>query len=163
MPVEMFPVIFAIGRMPGWIANYKEIMEDPKSRICRPRQVYTGPTLQPLCADGRAEMSFRSILFTMGAAPRLFGQFLLRFGTQVAMKKILVIDDEEWLREIIQLALQQRGFEVRGRQWRGRHRIGAQGIARPHSLRHQHGQGGRLPDALLAAQRGAHRRHSFSS
>jgi len=44
LPVEMFPVIFAIGRMPGWIANYKEIMEDPKSRICRPRQVYTGPT-----------------------------------------------------------------------------------------------------------------------
>jgi citrate synthase len=41
----MFPVIFAIGRMPGWIANYKEIMEDPKSRISRPRQIYTGPTL----------------------------------------------------------------------------------------------------------------------
>ena len=45
MPVEMFPVIFAIGRMPGWIANYKEIMEDPKSRISRPRQIYTGRTL----------------------------------------------------------------------------------------------------------------------
>ena len=45
IPVEMFPVIFAIGRMPGWIANYKEIMEDSKSRICRPRQVYNGRTL----------------------------------------------------------------------------------------------------------------------
>jgi citrate synthase len=45
IPLEMFPVIFAIGRMPGWIANYKEIMEDPKSRIYRPRQVYMGPTL----------------------------------------------------------------------------------------------------------------------
>ena len=45
IPVEMFPVIFAIGRMPGWIANYKEIMEDPKGRICRPRQIYTGNTL----------------------------------------------------------------------------------------------------------------------
>src|SRR5580700_1765635 len=45
LPMEMFPVIFAIGRMPGWIANYKEIMEDPKSRICRPRQIYTGNTL----------------------------------------------------------------------------------------------------------------------
>ncbi len=45
VPVEMFPVVFAIGRMPGWIANYKEIMEDPKSRIYRPRQVYMGPTL----------------------------------------------------------------------------------------------------------------------
>ncbi len=46
IPVEMFTVIFAIGRMPGWIANYKEIMEEPKSRIYRPRQIYTGPTLR---------------------------------------------------------------------------------------------------------------------
>jgi citrate synthase len=45
IPVEMFTVIFAIGRMPGWIANYKEIADDPKSRICRPRQIYTGATL----------------------------------------------------------------------------------------------------------------------
>ena len=44
IPVEMFTVIFAIGRMPGWIANYKEVMEAP-TRIYRPRQVYTGPTL----------------------------------------------------------------------------------------------------------------------
>ncbi|HNQ73571.1 MAG TPA: citrate synthase [Verrucomicrobiota bacterium] len=42
IPVEMFTVIFSIGRMPGWIANYKEIAEDPKSRICRPRQIYVG-------------------------------------------------------------------------------------------------------------------------
>jgi len=46
IPLEMFPVIFAIGRMPGWIANYREIMEDQKSRIYRPRQVYVGPTKQ---------------------------------------------------------------------------------------------------------------------
>jgi citrate synthase len=45
IPVQMFPVLFAIGRMPGWIANYKEIMEDPKSRISRPRQIYTGDVL----------------------------------------------------------------------------------------------------------------------
>ena len=45
IPLEMFTVIFAIGRMPGWIANYKEIAGDPKSRIYRPRQLYTGPTL----------------------------------------------------------------------------------------------------------------------
>ena len=45
IPVEMFPVIFAIGRMPGWIANFKEISEDAKGRIYRPRQIYTGPTL----------------------------------------------------------------------------------------------------------------------
>jgi citrate synthase len=46
IPVEMFPVIFAIGRMPGWIANYKEIMEEPRGRIYRPRQIYTGDTLK---------------------------------------------------------------------------------------------------------------------
>ena len=44
IPTEMFTVIFAIGRMPGWIANFKEIMDDPKSRIYRPRQIYVGPT-----------------------------------------------------------------------------------------------------------------------
>jgi citrate synthase len=44
IPLEMFPVIFSIGRMPGWIANYKEIMDDPRGRIYRPRQVYQGPT-----------------------------------------------------------------------------------------------------------------------
>jgi citrate synthase len=44
IPQEMFTVIFAIGRMPGWIANYKEVMESP-TRIYRPRQVYIGPTL----------------------------------------------------------------------------------------------------------------------
>jgi citrate synthase len=46
IPVEMFTVIFAIGRMPGWIANYKEVMEEP-TRIYRPRQIYTGPTMNP--------------------------------------------------------------------------------------------------------------------
>ncbi|HEU6448404.1 MAG TPA: citrate synthase [Verrucomicrobiae bacterium] len=45
IPMEMFTVMFAIGRMPGWIANYKEIMEEPKGRIYRPRQIYTGKTL----------------------------------------------------------------------------------------------------------------------
>ncbi|MGJ8651949.1 MAG: citrate synthase [Opitutaceae bacterium] len=42
IPVEMFTVMFAIGRMPGWIANWKEIAENPKSRIHRPRQIYIG-------------------------------------------------------------------------------------------------------------------------
>ena len=45
IPLEMFTVIFAIGRMPGWIANFKEVMESPQSRIYRPRQIYNGPTL----------------------------------------------------------------------------------------------------------------------
>lgn len=46
IPTEMFTVLFAIGRMPGWIANYKEIMEDKEGRIYRPRQVYVGETLR---------------------------------------------------------------------------------------------------------------------
>lgn len=46
IPVEMFTVMFAIGRMPGWIANWKEIAENSKSRIHRPRQIYTGHTIR---------------------------------------------------------------------------------------------------------------------
>jgi citrate synthase len=45
IPTEMFTVVFAMGRMPGWIANYKEIMDEPGTRIYRPRQIYMGPTL----------------------------------------------------------------------------------------------------------------------
>ncbi len=47
IPVEMFTVIFAIGRTPGWIANFKELAEDKTTRINRPRQVYIGQTLSP--------------------------------------------------------------------------------------------------------------------
>jgi len=43
IPINMFPVMFAIGRLPGWIAQWKEMMEDPNRRIGRPRQIYTGP------------------------------------------------------------------------------------------------------------------------
>ncbi|MEX1117194.1 MAG: citrate synthase [Terrimicrobiaceae bacterium] len=42
IPTEMFTVMFAIGRMPGWIANFKEVADDPKSKIYRPRQIYSG-------------------------------------------------------------------------------------------------------------------------
>jgi citrate synthase len=44
IPLGMFPVLFAIGRMPGWIANWREVRSNAKARIYRPRQVYTGPT-----------------------------------------------------------------------------------------------------------------------
>ena len=44
IPIEMFTVLFAIGRLPGWIAHWKEMHKSPTKRICRPRQVYTGPT-----------------------------------------------------------------------------------------------------------------------
>jgi len=43
VPVNMFTVIFAIGRSPGWIANWREVAANPKGRIYRPRQVYSGP------------------------------------------------------------------------------------------------------------------------
>jgi len=43
IPTNMFTVCFAIGRLPGWIAQWKEQHEDPQSRILRPRQVYVGP------------------------------------------------------------------------------------------------------------------------
>jgi citrate synthase len=42
IPTEMFTVIFAIGRMPGWIAHFKEVRDDSKGRIYRPRQIYVG-------------------------------------------------------------------------------------------------------------------------
>jgi citrate synthase len=44
IPVNMFTVMFAIGRMPGWIAQWKEQENESESRIARPRQIYTGPT-----------------------------------------------------------------------------------------------------------------------
>ncbi|HOE97122.1 MAG TPA: citrate/2-methylcitrate synthase, partial [Candidatus Sumerlaeota bacterium] len=47
IPLNMFTVMFAIGRMPGWIANWREVHKDPESRIYRPRQIYTGPTERP--------------------------------------------------------------------------------------------------------------------
>ena len=43
IPTKMFTVMFALGRLPGWIAQWKEMREDPKTRINRPRQIYTGP------------------------------------------------------------------------------------------------------------------------
>ncbi|NOU35033.1 MAG: citrate synthase [Polyangiaceae bacterium] len=43
-PTNMFTVLFAIGRLPGWIAHWKEMMEDPTTKIGRPRQIYTGAT-----------------------------------------------------------------------------------------------------------------------
>ncbi len=47
IPLEMFTVMFAIGRMPGWIANYKEILESAETRIYRPRQIYVGEMERP--------------------------------------------------------------------------------------------------------------------
>ena len=43
-PTKMFTVLFALGRLPGWIAQWREMMADPSTKIGRPRQVYTGET-----------------------------------------------------------------------------------------------------------------------
>jgi citrate synthase len=42
-PVDMFPVLFAIPRTAGWIAQWEEMLLDPDQKIARPRQIYTGP------------------------------------------------------------------------------------------------------------------------
>ena len=44
-PTDMFTVLFALGRLPGWIAHWKEMMEDTTTKIGRPRQIYTGEPL----------------------------------------------------------------------------------------------------------------------
>jgi len=44
IPTPMFTVMFALGRIPGWLAHWKEMVEDPSQKIGRPRQIYTGPT-----------------------------------------------------------------------------------------------------------------------
>jgi citrate synthase len=46
-PTRMFTVLFALGRLPGWIAQWREMIEDPSTKIGRPRQVYTGSGERP--------------------------------------------------------------------------------------------------------------------
>ena len=47
IPTNMFTVMFALGRLPGWIAHWKEMWDDPDWRISRPRQIYVGPKRRP--------------------------------------------------------------------------------------------------------------------
>ncbi|MEY4568338.1 MAG: Citrate synthase 1 [Planctomycetota bacterium] len=53
IPVQMFTVLFAMGRLPGWIAHWLEMHRSPTKRICRPRQVYTGPALREFTPIGK--------------------------------------------------------------------------------------------------------------
>ena len=46
IPVQMFTVLFAMGRLPGWIAHWIEMHKSPTTKICRPRQIYSGATLR---------------------------------------------------------------------------------------------------------------------
>ena len=59
IPINMFTVMFAIGRMPGWIANWKEIHDNPGQRIYRPRQIYTGPTPREFVARKDRQQGIR--------------------------------------------------------------------------------------------------------
>ena len=47
LPMDLFPVIFAIGRTPGWLAQWEEMLTDPAQKIARPRQVYLGERERP--------------------------------------------------------------------------------------------------------------------
>jgi len=51
-PVAMFPVLFAIGRMPGWLAQWQECAADPEQKIARPRQIYVGETVRHFNGNG---------------------------------------------------------------------------------------------------------------
>ncbi|MDP9241468.1 MAG: citrate (Si)-synthase, partial [Actinomycetota bacterium] len=51
-PTRMFTVLFALGRLPGWIAQWREMMADPAGKIGRPRQVYIGEPERPYVTMG---------------------------------------------------------------------------------------------------------------
>jgi citrate synthase len=46
-PTEYFTVLFALGRMPGWLAQWEEMLLDKDQKIARPRQIFTGPDERP--------------------------------------------------------------------------------------------------------------------
>jgi citrate synthase len=52
-PTPMFTVLFALGRLPGWIAQWREMIEDPATKIGRPRQVYVGSPERDYVAAGQ--------------------------------------------------------------------------------------------------------------
>ena len=58
LPVAMFPVMFAIGRTSGWIAQWLEMVEDSEQKIARPRQIYTGERDRDYVADRAARLGF---------------------------------------------------------------------------------------------------------
>jgi citrate synthase len=51
-PTKMFTVLFALGRLPGWIAHWREMINDPSTKIGRPRQLYTGVAERPYVSMG---------------------------------------------------------------------------------------------------------------
>jgi citrate synthase len=53
LPVEMFPVLFAIPRTVGWLTQWQEMVNDPEQKIARPRQIYTGASARDVVPRGR--------------------------------------------------------------------------------------------------------------
>ena len=49
--MEMFPVLFAIPRTAGWVAQWREMITDPEQKIARPRQLYVGPSRRSVPAS----------------------------------------------------------------------------------------------------------------
>jgi citrate synthase len=66
-PVDMFPVLFAIPRTAGWLAQWQEMITDPEQKIARPRQVYTG-------ADNRSYVAMKERKVTAARAPRILAE-----------------------------------------------------------------------------------------
>ena len=54
-PTQMFTPLFVIGRLPGWIAQYHEMINDPNTKIGRPRQVYVGADERPVMSMAQRE------------------------------------------------------------------------------------------------------------
>jgi citrate synthase len=61
IPTNMFTVMFAIGRLPGWIAQWKELNESPDMKLGRPRQIYVGPPLTPYTSVDERQSSKKSV------------------------------------------------------------------------------------------------------
>jgi len=53
LPVDMFPVMFAIPRTCGWFTQWEEVLLDPDQKIARPRQIYQGPARRPYVPIGQ--------------------------------------------------------------------------------------------------------------
>ena len=69
-PTQMFTVLFAIGRLPGWLAHWKEMIESPATKIGRPRQIYVGPTKRPYVPIDEHAADFRTPLEHQGSPSR---------------------------------------------------------------------------------------------
>ena len=66
-PTDYFTVLFALGRLPGWIAQWEEHLSDPEQKISRPRQIYTGKDERPYVA--LASAAERRRVAELGSSP----------------------------------------------------------------------------------------------